>query len=81
MREFERGVKGQRDLWVGGMLDEGLGGHGLATVEDGGWGAEAEADAGVEVGYLGVVGGAGVDRVGGLELEEDGVFIAKVVFC
>ena len=62
------------------MLDEGLGGHGLTTGEVGGWGTETEAYAGGEVGYLGVVGGGGVDGVGWVELEEKGGLVAKVVF-
>ena len=62
------------------MLDEGLGGHGLTTGEVGGWGTETEAYAGGEVGYLGVVGGGGVEGVGWVELEEEGGFVAKVVF-
>ena len=71
MSEFEGGVDGQGDLWVGCMLDEGLRSHGLTTVEDRGWGAEAETYARVEVGLVGVVRGGRVDGVGGGELEED----------
>jgi len=57
-----------------------LGGHGLTTEELRGWGTEADAYAGGEVGYLSVVGAGGVESVGWLELEEQGGFVAKVIF-